>query len=60
MGRRKKPTGEFAKVREALSIITKCIDSAEEGSGKQSERINAAIVGTETLWQELRYLGNRL
>jgi len=57
--RKKKEASPFDKARHILKVVGKAIDAAEEATakGKKHEHINAAIVGTETLWQELRFRG---
>lgn len=60
MGRHKKKEGSpYDKIREILRVIEKRIDGADAATsaGKKESNINAAIVATETLWQELRYIG---
>jgi len=52
----------YKKLRHILSVIGKQVGEAEEATtkGKKHGHLNAAIVGSETLWQNLRALSREI
>lgn len=62
MVKRKKEKSRYDQVRSILKAIDKKLDEAESAAnqGKESSSVSGAIVATETLWQELRYIGQNL
>lgn len=62
MAKRKKEASPFDQARHILKVVGKEIDKADEekARGRVHGHINAAIVGTESLWQELRHIGQSL
>jgi hypothetical protein len=52
----------YKQLRHILSVIGKQLGEAQEATtkGKKHEHLNAAIVGSETLWQNLRALSREI
>lgn len=58
---KKKEDSKFDEIRRIWKLLGKQIDIMEDASGyKIHDEINKGIVTTESLWQELRYMGQNL
>jgi hypothetical protein len=60
--RKKKEKSQFDKARHILKVISQAIEATDEATtnSKRHEHNNVAIIATESLWQELRYLSQNL
>lgn len=51
----------YKKIRHILGVLGREVAAAEEATrGRKHEHLNAAIVGSETLWQNLRSLAREI